>query len=469
MSNLELFGLTIGQASTALKARELSAVELTQNYLERIAQLNPGLNAYITVSQERALDDARQADAEIAAGKLRGPLHGIPIALKDLYDTAGIRTTGGSLILADNIPQHDCTAAQKLRAAGTILLGKLNTHEFAYGVTTNNPHTGPTRNPWNREHIPAGSSGGSGAAIAAGLATATLGTDTGGSIRMPASACGVVGLKPTYGRVSKAGVIPLSYLFDHVGPITRSVADAALMLGAIAGYDPADPTTVRTGVPDYTQGLQSSLQGLKVGVPRDYFFSHLEDEVAAAVEQSLEVLRSLGAQVHELDIPGVEAGLESVVGVVLAEAQEIHSQALQTRLQDFGADLQQILSSPSPDTPTLMRALRERDKFSACVRQAMETVDVLVTPATPLVAPPIGQDIVRYGGKEESIFMAMIRCTAPFNCTGNPAMSLPCGFTSAGLPVGLQIVGRHFDEATVLRVGHAYEQATPWHKKLPAL
>ncbi len=467
MSNLDVNGLTIAHAMRALRARELSPLELTEAYLARIAELDPRVNAYITVTSERARVDARRATDELEAGRARGPLHGIPIALKDLYGTAGIRTTAGAKIHADHVPVEDCTVARRLRDAGTILLGKLNTHEYAYGVTTNNPHFGPTRNPWNLEHIPGGSSGGSGAAIAAGLATATTGTDTGGSIRMPASVCGVVGLKPTYGRVSKAGVFPLSYLFDHAGPITRTVEDAALVLNAIAGYDPADPATVRTAVDDYTEALAGGVRGLRIGVPRPYFFAQLDDEVATAVERALDELRSLGAEVRDVEVPDVEAGLNAVFALVLAEAQEIHAHSLNARPGDLGEDVRGILTSATPDAPLLMSALRARDALCASMRGALEAVDLLATPTTPIVAARIGQETIRYGGVEESILMAMIRCTAPFNATGLPALSLPCGFTRAGLPVGLQLVGRPFDESTVLRAGHAYEQATDWHQRKP--
>ncbi len=468
MSGFDLNGLTIARAADALRKRELSALELTEAYLDRIAQLNPRVNAFITVTAERALADGRRATDELMAGKERGPLHGIPIALKDLYETAGIRTTAGAKIHADHVPTADGTVVRRLRDAGTILLGKLNTHEYAYGVTTNNPHFGPTRNPWNLEHIPGGSSGGSGAAIAAGLATATTGTDTGGSIRMPASVCGVVGLKPTYGRVSKAGVLPLSYLFDHAGPITRTVEDAALMLQVIAGYDPADATTVRTPVDDYTAALRSGIRGLRIGVPRSHFYSQLDDEVASAVELALGELRALGADVVDVEVGGAEQGVGAIFGLVLAEAQEIHAESLRTRPGDFGADVRDILASPPPDAPMLMGALRARDALCVAMRQALESVDLLVTPTTPIVAARIGQETIRYGGVEESLFMAMIRCTAPFNVTGLPALSLPCGFTRAGLPVGLQLVGRPFDESTVLRAGHAYEQATAWHERRPS-
>jgi aspartyl-tRNA(Asn)/glutamyl-tRNA(Gln) amidotransferase subunit A len=356
-----------------------------------------------------------------------------------------------------------------LHEAGTVLLGKLNTHEYAYGVTTNNPHYGATRNPWNLDHIPGGSSGGSGAAIAAGLATATLGTDTGGSIRMPASVCGVVGLKPTYGRVSKAGVIPLSYLFDHAGPITRTVEDAAIMLGAIAGYDPLDATTTRLPVGDYLSGLRDGVEGLRIGVPRSWFFDHLQDGIGAAVEQAIETLKGLGADIREIEVPGVEEGMGALLGIVLAEAQEIHARGLAESPQDFGADVAAILCSQGPDAAGIMTAFRARDALTATMRQALESVDLLLTPTTPVVAAPIGQDMVTYGGLEEHILAAMVRCTGPFNGTGLPAISLPCGFTAGGLPVGLQLAGRPFDEALVLRAAQAYEQATSWHTRVPEI
>ena len=427
------------------------------------------MNAYITVTAERAREDAQRATEEFAVGKVRGPLHGIPIAHKDLYETGGIRTTGGAKIHASHIPLVDCTVARKLREAGTILLGKLNTHEYAYGVTTNNPHFGPTRNPWDLDRIPAGSSGGSGAAIAAGLATATTGSDTGGSIRMPASVCGVVGLKPTYGRVSKAGVLPLSYRYDHTGPLTRTVEDAALVLNVIAGYDPADPASVRVPVDDVTAFLRAGVRGLRIGVPRSYFFDHLEDDIAAAMDLAIDVLVQLGADVRDVDITGVADGLGGTFGFVLAEAQDIHAVSLRHRPEDFGSDVREMLSSYWPGTTELMAGQRAIDALTAAMRTVLETVDVLVTPTTPITAVRIGQETVHYGGIEESVLGAMIRCTAPFNATHLPALSLPCGFNREGLPIGLQIAGRPFDEATVLRVGHAYEQATDWHLRTPRL
>jgi aspartyl-tRNA(Asn)/glutamyl-tRNA(Gln) amidotransferase subunit A len=279
----------------------------------------------------------------------------------------------------------------------------------------------------------------------------------------------VVGLKPTYGRVSKAGVIPLSYLFDHTGPITRTVEDAALMLNVLAGYDPADATSVRTPVDDYTAEIGAGIRGLRIGVPRAYFFAQLDDEVAAAVERALEELRRLGAEVRDIELDGVELGVGATFGLVLTEAQEIHAEALRTRSDDFGADVRAILTTPAPDPQTLMIALRARDALTVSTRCALESVDLLVTPTTPIPAARIGEEIVRYGGVEESILLAMIRCTAPFNATGLPALSIPCGFTRAGLPIGLQLVGRPFDERIVLRAGHAYERATEWHARTPPL
>jgi aspartyl-tRNA(Asn)/glutamyl-tRNA(Gln) amidotransferase subunit A len=469
MEGLDLANLSIVRAARALRDKELSPLELTEAYLRRIEELNPQVNAYITVTAERALEDARRATEELAAGKARGPLHGIPIAHKDLYETAGIRTTGGARIHTNHIPEADCTVARKLREAGTILLGKLNTHEYAFGVTTNNPHFGPTRNPWDLERIPGGSSGGAGAAIAAGLATATTGSDTGGSIRMPASVCGVVGLKPTYGRVSKAGVLPLSYRFDHTGPLTRTVEDAALMLNAIAGYDPGDATSLRVPVEDATAGLGAGIRGLRIGVPRGYFFDHLEDEIAEAIETAITEFTRLGAKVCDVAIPGVAEAVGGLFGFVIAEAQEIHADSLRDRPDDFGADLRAILEGAAPDTAALMASLRACDALTAAMRTTLETVDVLITPTTPITAVRIGQESVRYGDMEESVMFAMIRCTAPFNATHLPALSLPCGFSRAGLPVGMQVVGRPFDEATVVRVGHAFEQATNWHSRTPEL
>ncbi|HZQ38509.1 MAG TPA: amidase [Dehalococcoidia bacterium] len=467
MQATDLSGLTIARAAKLLRSREVSPVELTDDYLARITRLNPTVNAYVAVTAERARTDARRAADEIAGGNYRGPLHGVPIALKDLYDTAGIETAGGAKFLRGRVPERDSTAARKLREAGSVLLGKLNTHELAYGVTTNNPHFGATHNPWQLDHIPGGSSGGSGAAIAAGMAVATLGTDTGGSIRIPASLCGCVGLKPTYGRASKAGVLPLSYLLDHPGPIVRTVEDAAIVLNAIAGYDPEDPATVPVPVEDYTAALGGGVKGLRIGVLRSYFFERLDDQVRAAVEGAIETLRGLGASVRDVTIPGIQEVIASLFGIVLVEAQAIHAEPLKTRPGDFGPDVGAILSQPTPPASAVAASLRAKDALTVAMRRELEAVDLLLTPTTPLPAIPIGQETVRYGGAEEPAIAAFVRCTGPFNASGLPALSLPCGFTRAGLPIGLQLVGRPFDEATVLRAGRAYERVTDWHTRRP--
>jgi aspartyl-tRNA(Asn)/glutamyl-tRNA(Gln) amidotransferase subunit A len=460
--------LTLADAAAAIRARALSPVELTEAYLRRIERWNPTLNAYLTVTAERALDDARTAAADLGAGRDRGPLHGIPLALTDLYATAGIRTTAGSKILADWVPDTDSAVARRLREAGSVLLGKLNLHEFAFGTTTANPHFGPTRNPWSEAHIPGGSSGGAGAAMAAGLAAATMGSDTGGSVRIPAALCGVVGLKPTYGRVSKAGMVPLSWTYDHPGPITRSVEDAALLLQAVAGYDPDDYSTVRVPADDYAAGLRHGVAGLRVGVPRAFFFDELDDEVRAAVERALGVLRGLGAAVRDVDLDAAER-LMRARALAVTEIHEYHAPSVAARADDFGADLRaRFACASSPTGHELVAVQRLVRGGIEAVRRTLEMVDVLVTPTTVAPAVPVGQERVRYGGVEEGSLDAYIRCTFPFNAAGLPALSLPCGFTATGLPIGLQIAGRPFDEATVLRVGHAYEQATEWHAHRPA-
>lgn len=463
----DVLGMSIAQMAAGFRARQFSPLEVTGAYLRRIERVDPAINAHITVTAERARADALRATEELAVGTDRGPLHGIPIALKDLFATAGIRTTAGSKILADWVPETDSTVTRKLHEAGAVLLGKLNTHEFAYGATTNNPHYGPTRNPWDRDRIPGGSSGGSAAAIAAGLAAGTMGSDTGGSIRIPAALCGVVGLKPTFGRVSKAGVLPLSWSFDHAGPITRTVEDAALMLNTIAGYDPADFSTVPMPVPDFTAGLGAGVRGLRIGVPRAYFFDLLDEEVRAAVEAALGVLRDLGASVADVDLPLVAGGAAARIALSATEARLYHDEMIRARPQDFGADVLARLLSEPPSGLAVAEGLRGTRALTEQMRQRLEEFDVFVLPTEPIVAQPIGATHVVVGGQEFALIDTLTRCVAPFNATHLPALSVPCGFTAAGLPIGLQIAGRPFDEAMVLRVGHAYEQATDWHLRRP--
>ena len=461
----DLRELTIADAGRLLERRQLSPVELAEAYLGAIERLNPEINAYVTVTAERARADAERTTAEIAAGNYLGPLHGIPIGLKDLYDTAGIETFGGAEVLRGRVPEVDSTPARKLREAGSVLLGKTNTHEFAWGTTTNNPHTGATHNPWDTGRIPGGSSGGSGAAIAARLAAGTLGTDTGGSIRIPAALNGCVGLKPTFGRASKAGVLPMSWQFDHPGPIARTVEDAAILLEAIAGYDPDDFATVPVAVPDYRTALGGGVKGLRIGVPRDQFFGLLDGEVLVAVEEALETLRGLGAEVFDIDAGFTREETIKAWALVIAEGQVHHKPYFGTRPDAYSEELANVMRQSLPDALGLTEAYRASYDIKEGVRRAFESVDVMVTPTTMRAASLIGEDQVEVEGVRLSTGAAFASLTMPFNIAGVPAMSLPCGFTAEGLPIGLQIAGRPFDEATVLRVGHAYECATEWHRR----
>ncbi|WP_322796047.1 amidase [Tepidiforma sp.] len=461
--------LTIAEAARRIQRRQLSPVELTRACIERIERLNPRLNAFVTVTPERALDDAARAEQELLAGQYRGPLHGIPIALKDLYDTAGIETFAGADVLRGRVPAVDSAVARRLREAGTVLLGKTNTHEFAWGTTTNNPHTGPTRNPWDPDRIPGGSSGGSGAAIAARLALGTLGTDTGGSIRIPAALCGCVGLKPTFGLVSRAGVIPMSPQFDHAGPIARTVEDAAIVLGAIAGYDPDDFATVPLPVPDYRAALIPDVRGLRVGVPRDQFFGLVDPEVLVAVEEALETLRGLGAEVVDIDSGFTRDQIISAWRLVNVEGRLYHTPLLDEAAHRYSEELRNILLQPLPEPLDLSAAYRDSYAVKEAVRRLFEQVDLLAAPTTMRTASRIGEDPVEIDGVQLTTGAAFASLTMPFNIAGVPAISVPCGFSSEGLPIGLQLAAAPFAEPTLLRAAHAYECATGWTARAPEL
>lgn len=461
----DLRELTIAEAGRLIERRQVSPVELTEAYLEAIERLNPEINAYVTVTADRARSDAAKAADEIAGGYYRGPLHGIPIGLKDLYDTAGIETFGGAEVLRGRVPERDATVVRRLRNEGTVLLGKTNTHEFAWGTTTNNPHTGATHNPWDVSRIPGGSSGGSGAAIAARLAAGTLGTDTGGSIRIPAALNGCVGLKPTFGLASRAGVLPMSWQFDHPGPIARTVEDAALLLEAITGYDPDDFATVPIPGQDYLYTLGTGVRGLRIGVPRDQFFGLLDGEVMIAVEEALETFRALGAEVSDIDAGFTREQTIKAWALVIAEGQVHHQPYFGTRPEAYSEELANVMQQPLPDAIGLTEAYRASYDIKEGVRRAFESIDVMVTPTTMRAASAIGEEQVDVEGVKLSTGAAFASLTMPFNIAGVPAMSLPCGFNSEGLPIGLQIAGRPFNEMTVLRAGHAYECATEWHRR----
>jgi len=459
----EVTQLSLKDASAMVRRKAVSPVELTQACLARIERLNPALNAFITVTAEQALREARDAEAEIQKGKWRGPLHGIPIALKDLFDTAGVRTTAGSGVFKDRVPEQDAEVVRRLRAAGAVLLGKLNMHEFAYGGTSVATYFGAVHNPWNLDRIAGGSSGGSAAAVAAGLCYGALGSDTGGSIRQPSAYCGIAGLKPTYGRVSTRGVIPLSWSLDHVGPMCRSVGDAALLLQAIAGYDPQETNSVDVPVPDYTQALRAKVSPLRLGVPRKMFFEQIDAEIAAAVNQAIEVLRKLTAGVRDVELPPYDT-----LPVVPAEAYAYHAPYVTKMPELYQPSVRERVESGKNITAeTYIAGRRELDRLRRAVREVFTGVDLLITPTTPVspatIADSAQADVRPPGGVGFSL-----RNTQPFDIFGLPAISVPCGFTNSGLPIGLQITGPHWGEPAVLALAHAYEQATEWHTRRPA-
>jgi aspartyl-tRNA(Asn)/glutamyl-tRNA(Gln) amidotransferase subunit A len=444
---------TIGELAPRLEQREISPVELTSACLERIATLDSRVNAYITVLQESAIREAEQAEREIAAGQYRGPLHGIPLAHKDLYYTAGVRTTAGSKILGEFVPDEDAAVVARLRQAGTVLLGKLNMHEFAAGGTNENPHYGAAHNPWALERIPGGSSGGSAAALAAGMCFVATGSDTAGSIRIPSHYCGTTGLKPTYGRVSTFGVVPLSWSLDHAGPMTRSAQDAALVLQAMAGYDARDSASVDRAVPDYSADLPAGVAGLRLGIPRSYFSEGLHPDVDRAWRAAIQVLIELGATPVEVDFAAVRDSVAIGMIVLRSEMAACHAQWFGTRLEDSSAPVRERLESMQGLLASeFIAAQRGREAIRAEFRAAFERADVLVTPVLATTAPLIGAEPPE------------TRFTYPFNLTGLPSLAVPCGFDSQGLPIGIQIAANLWQEGLALRVGHAYQQATPWHQ-----
>jgi len=463
----ELAYASVTELAPRLRSRALSPVELLEDLLARIERFGV-LNAFITVTGAEARAQARAAEEEIAAGRYRGPLHGIPVSLKDLIDTQGIRTTCGSRILADRIPAEDATVAVRLRAAGAVLLGKTALHEFAYGVTTNNPHFGPTRNPWHLDRIPGGSSGGSGAAVASGLGPVSLGTDTGGSIRIPAALCGVVGLKPTYGRVSRHGVFPLAWTLDHVGPLTRTVEDAALVLQAIAGPDEKDPSTLGYSVPDLGGGLRRPVAGMRVGVLSDEFHRQVSGDVAERFQAALEVLTGLGIKLEEVQFPRPSEARTAALAVILAEAASVHERWLHDRPQDYGTETLDLLRRGQLLSATqYLRAQKVRALMLREVGDLLTSRIALVLPTVPVVAPAIGQTAVTVGGRSGEDRGVLTQLVRLINFVGFPAVSVPCGFGEDGLPVGLQVVGRPMDEPSVLAIALAFERATPWHLRHP--
>ncbi|MBZ5659161.1 MAG: aspartyl/glutamyl-tRNA amidotransferase subunit A [Acidobacteriia bacterium] len=467
---------TIEELAALLAKRKISPAELTELFLSRIERHNPGVNAFLTVTAEQALAAARRAEKELSrnrrSGKGRHPLLGIPVTLKDNLWTRGIRTTAGSKILRDFVPTADATAARKLLGAGAILLGKTNMHEFAYGITNSNPHYGDARNPWARDRITGGSSGGSAAAIAAGLCAASIGTDTGGSIRIPSALCGIVGLKPTFGRVSVFGTIPLAPSFDHVGPLARSVPDAAILLGLIAGHDPLDPTSSARRVEDFRGALGKPLRKFRLGRPREHYWEKLDSEVRRAAESAIRDLEKHGAVVREVSLPHLSDSLQAATDISLAEATHGHQAAgfFPADAADYSKEVRQRLEAGEKITAMqYLAGMDVRKRLLAEFDAAFREVDAVVTPTAPVPAPLIGADNVPVDGEQIGVRPALVGMCRPANFTGLPAISVPCGFTREGLPVGLQLIGRAFDEATLLRIAHAYEREHDWGQRHPSL
>ncbi|MDP2602719.1 MAG: amidase [Deltaproteobacteria bacterium] len=462
----DLSYLTISEAAAGLRRKEFSPLELTKACLTRIKAIDGKLHSFITLTTDLALRQAEQAERELHSGNDRGPLHGIPIALKDLYATKGIRTTCHSAVLEHWIPDHDATAVAKLQEAGTILLGKLGMHEFAFGGPSVDAPFPAVRNPWNTAHIPGGSSSGSGAALAAALCYGALGSDTGGSIRTPSSHCGIVGIKPTYGRVSRRGVVPLSWSLDHAGPMARCVEDCALLLQAIAGYDAKDPASANVVVPDFRAGLRDGIKGLRVGVPRAGWFDEnkgTDPETEAVFDQALKTLLELGATIVEIDGTPFSLARKANQTILVCEAYAYHEKTFQSTPEKFGSSVRRrILEGAFLSAADYITAQRARSVLNDQIRANFARVDVFATPSAAR-SPEAFESI---DPNEQNL---RPNFTNPFNLTGLPAISVPCGFTPGNLPAGLQIVARPFEEATCFRVAYAYEQATEWRKQRPPL
>lgn len=456
--------LSLREVAAAIRAREISPVELARQALERVAADEPRLNAYVCMTADLALAAAHQAEREIANGGWRGELHGVPVAVKDLYDMAGLPTTCSSRVRHDHLASANSACVDRLKQAGAVIIGKTHTHEFAYGIVT--PTTG---NPWNPQHIPGGSSGGSGATVAARGCFMAMGTDTGGSIRIPAAVCGVVGLKPTYGRVSRFGIASLSWSLDHAGPLTRTVGDAAATLMALAGYDERDPGSADVPVGDYLGELEHGVKGLRIGVPRNYFFDQVDPEVAQHVRAALDKLAAEGAQLVDVEIPMADQIMPVEFGLCMPEASAYHQDAMRTRRDLYEEDVRVFLETgemiPAVD---YIAAQRVRSLMQAAWRRMFDGLDAVIGPAVPSPATRRDQTTVRWpDGSEEPVSSVFVRLSAPANVIGLPSVAVPCGFTASGLPTSFQVIGRPFQEARILRIARAYERVSDWSQRQP--
>lgn len=464
-TEIPLWQQSIENLASQIKNGSLTPIALVNSVHERIDRYDELLGSFVCVS-DSAFAQAERLGNEIQDGHYRGPLHGIPVAIKDNYLTADLPTAAGSDAPDVEFPKRDAGAVARLREAGAIVIGKTQMHEFAWGTVTPK-----TSNPWNRAHIPGGSSGGSGAAVAAGLCPAALGSDTGGSIRIPASACGTVGFKPSFGRISRDGIVPHSWSLDHAGPLCRTVADAALLLNVMAGFDPADMACSQQVVPDYTLALNQSIDGLRVGICRDHFFERLQPDVASAIDAAVQFYRDSGATIVEFNSPNMQFGLAAIFAIELASSSAYHGTRLRNRmthhLQD---DVRELIEMGNFISATdYLKAEQLRRQLMTEYAEVLQQVDVIVSPTMPLTAWAQDETIVEINGEPESVLAASWRLTYPWNLTGMPAISIPCGFDNKGLPIGLQIAGQVFDESSVLKAAHAYEQAHDWSAKFPVL
>jgi len=446
-----------------IASAETSSLEATESYLERIERFDGDIGAFITVDADSALEQARAADEALESGRSLGLLHGLPVALKDNIDTAGLRTTVGSSFFASRVPETDAEVASRLRQAGAVLLGKVTLHEFAYGATNANAHFGPCRNPWDLSRIPGGSSGGSGAAVAAGLCAAALGTDTGGSVRIPAALNGVSALRPSNGRVSIRGVFPITWTFDTVGPIAHAVADLAAFLDVLAGYDSDDPHSMNVPTDAYTQALNSGLDGLRIGVPRNFFFEDVDPDIVSLVRAAAAILAQGGAELDEIDLPGADTAVESATGMIRAEAFAIHHDRLTERAEGFGEDVRRRLQLGQSITGADYAEHRQHAReWCRTVARAFEQVDLILSPSTGTTAPPAGVEMIETTQR-------LVKLTYGWSLAGLPALSIPCGFSHDGLPVGLQLAAARFQETALIRAGAAYQRTTDWHLREPVL
>jgi aspartyl-tRNA(Asn)/glutamyl-tRNA(Gln) amidotransferase subunit A len=462
--------LSAGQLGRLIQKKEISPVEVAEAHLKRMELLEPTVNSFITVLSDQALAAAREAEKEILAGRYRGPLHGIPLGLKDLYYTEGIRTTSGSKLFDDFVPAFDSTVVARLKAAGTILLGKLNMHPLAYGPTGENGEYGDMHNPWNPALIAGGSSGGSGSAAVSGECTLTMGSDTGGSIRIPSALCGLVGFKPTYGRLSRHGLTPLAWSQDHAGPIVRTVEDCALVMNATAGYDPKDPTSLDVAVPDYTRCLTGEMKGLRVGVPKEYLEVPLDSQVKTTVWKAIDKLGQLGAVISDVSWPVYRYCTAISSAIQMAEATAYHSQLIRTHGSRIYPPVRLRLEAGFfLSASDYVQAQRARSLFYRESLDLFEKVDLLAGPTIPVTAFRIGTTRVNVGDKTAGVIGLLTQYTRPFNLNGFPAITVPCGFSDEGLPIGLQLAGRPLEEETVLKAAFAYEQSSDWHLRRPPL